>query len=142
MGDLPFTVYFNFETTRGDDIMKNPKKFVISYCQIFAFHPNLKLNQIVIFRSFQQNAEKVYSLDHFSHEYFTFFDAVTFSQMKDAATNVFINQKSTSLSELFSIDLKFTIETLTIWFNNSFKSKFLDSNDIQKQISVKENPLD
>ena len=65
MGDLPFTVYFDFETTTGDDIMNNPKMFVISYCQIYAFHPDLKLNKIVIFRSFQQNAEEIYSLDHF-----------------------------------------------------------------------------
>ena len=62
--------------------------------------------------------------------------------MKDAATNVLIKQKSTPLSELFSIELKFTIDTLTKWFNSTFKSKFLELNDIQKQIFVKENPLD
>ena len=62
--------------------------------------------------------------------------------MKDAATNVLIKQKSTPLSELFSIELKFTIDTLTKWFNITFKSKFLELNDIQKQIFVKENPLD
>ena len=29
-GDLPFTVYFDFETTTGDSIPRNPKMFVIS----------------------------------------------------------------------------------------------------------------
>ena len=113
MRDLPFTAYFDSEITTGDDIMNNPKIFVISYCQIYAFHPDLKLNKIVTFRSFQQNAEGIYRLDHFSQEHVRFFHAVTFSQMKDAATNVSIKQKSTSLSELFSIELKFTIDTLT-----------------------------
>ena len=119
--------------------MNDPKMFVISYCQIYVFHPDLKLSKIVIFRSFQQNAEEIYSLNHFSQEHVRFFDAVTFIQMKDAATNVLIKQKSTSLSELFSIELKFTIDTLTKWFNCTFKSKLLELNDIQKQIFVKEN---
>ena len=130
MEDLLFTVYFDFETTKGDDITNDPKMFVISYCQIYAFHPDLKLNEMVIFRSFQQNAEEIYSLDQISQEHVRFFDVVTFIQMKDAATNVLIKQKSTSLSELFSVELKFTIETLTKWFNSTFKSKFLELNDI------------
>ena len=112
MGDLPFTVYFDFETTTGDSILHDPKIFVISYCQIYAFHPDLKLDKIVIFRSFQQNTEEIYSLNHFSQEHIKHFDAVTFNQLKDAAINALVCQKSKSLSELFSVELKFTIGTL------------------------------
>ena len=36
--------------------------------------------------------------------------------MKDAATNVLVHQKSTLLSELFSVELKFTIDNLVKWF--------------------------
>ena len=90
MGDLPFTVYFDFEATTGDVIMNDTKMFVISYCQVHAFHPDLIVNKIVTFKSFQQNAEEICSLDHFSQEHVRFFDAVTFSQMRDAATNVLI----------------------------------------------------
>ena len=79
MGDLPFTVHFDFQTTTRGDVMNNPKKFISSYCQKYAFHPDLKLNIIVIFRSFQQNTEDIYNLDHFSQEHVTFFHAVTFS---------------------------------------------------------------
>ena len=79
MRDLPFTLYFGVETTMGGNIMKNPKMFFISYCQIYAFHPDLKLNKIVIFRSFQKNGEEIYNLDHFSQEDVRFFDVVTFS---------------------------------------------------------------
>ena len=66
MGDLPFTIYFGFEATTGDSILHDPKMFVMSYCQIYAFHPDLKLDKRVIFRSFQQNADEVHSLNHFS----------------------------------------------------------------------------
>ena len=34
------------------------------------------------------------------------------AQMKDAATKVFNREKTTALSELFTIELKFTIDTL------------------------------
>ena len=53
LGQVPFTVYFDFETTTGNAIFLDPKMFVVSYCQIYSFHPSLKLDKIVIFRSFQ-----------------------------------------------------------------------------------------
>ena len=47
----------------------------------------------------------------------------------------------TSQAELFSIELKFTIDTLNDWFSNIIKPKFLEISDIKKQIFVKENPI-
>ena len=52
-----------------------------------------------------------------------------------------VSQKSTSLFELFSFEFIFTIDILVKWFNDVFKSKFIELNEIQKQIFVKENPL-
>ena len=49
---LPFIVYFDFETTAGDRVVNNPKMFVITCCQICAFHPDVNLDRIVNFRSF------------------------------------------------------------------------------------------
>ena len=54
LGDVPFTVYFDFETTTGSLTFSDPKMYVISYCPIYAFHPSLNLDKIVILRSFQQ----------------------------------------------------------------------------------------
>lgn len=68
-----------------------------------------------------------------------FFDKVTFCQLKDASNAVFAREKSTSLSELFSVELKFAIETLTNRFKQTIK--FLELNDIKKQIFVKFNPI-
>ena len=45
---------------------------------MYSFHPNLKLDKIVIYRSLQQNSEEIYSLDHFYQEHVKFFHPVTF----------------------------------------------------------------
>ena len=50
-------------------------------------------------------------------------------------------EKSTSLTELFSGELKFAIDTLNNWFSNTIKTKFLDLDDIKKQRFIKENPI-
>ena len=73
LGDAPFTVYFDFETTTGDSVFFEPKMFVVSYCQMYSFHPSLNLEKIVIFRSFQQSAEEIYDLSHFRQEHVAFF---------------------------------------------------------------------
>lgn len=59
LGDVPFTVYFDFETTKCDFVFSNPKTFIVSYCQIYSFYQSLNLDEIVIFRSFQQNPENL-----------------------------------------------------------------------------------
>ena len=50
--------------------------------------------------------------------------------MKDAASAVLAHEKSTSLAELFSVELKFTINTLNDWFSRIIKPKFLKENPI------------
>ena len=32
LADVPFTVYFDFETTTGNTLFLDPKMFVVSYC--------------------------------------------------------------------------------------------------------------
>ena len=34
LGDLPFTVYYDFETTTGSVVFFDAKMFVVSYCHI------------------------------------------------------------------------------------------------------------
>ena len=51
--DLPFAVYFDFKMSAGSDLFQDKKMYVLSYCIIMAFHPNLDIERIVIFRSFQ-----------------------------------------------------------------------------------------
>ena len=85
---------------------------LISYYQIYDFHPALNLDKIVISRSFQQSAEEIYDLNHFRQEQFPYFDRVTFNQLKDAATSVLAREKPASLSQLFSVEVKLTVDIL------------------------------
>ena len=61
--------------------------------------------------------------------------------MKDAASAVLVREKSTSLAELFSVELKYTVDTLNEWFSKIIKPKFFELDDIKKQIFLKENPI-
>ena len=61
--------------------------------------------------------------------------------MKDAASAVLAREKSTSLAKLFSVELKFTVETLNEWFSRIIKPKFFETDDIKEQIYLKENPV-
>ena len=107
--------------------------FVVSYCQIYSFHPALGLDKIVIVRSFQQSTKELYDLSHFKQEHVVFFNKTTFFQLKDETSAVLAWEKSTSLAELFSVELKFTIDILNDWFFNVIKPKCFELNDIKKK---------
>ena len=54
-GDVSFVIYFDFETTAPSNNCLDPeqkKMFVVLYVMIVAFHPELKLDGIIIQRSF------------------------------------------------------------------------------------------
>ena len=82
MGDLHFSVYFDFETTTENALVFDLKIFVKSYCLIFSFNSALSFEKIVIFRNFQQSATELYNIGHFKQEHVQFFDQVTFRQLR------------------------------------------------------------
>ena len=86
----------------------------------------------MIFRSFQQTPEQIYNLSHFKNEHAAFFDKTTFYQLKDAPA-VLAREKLTYLSELFSVELKFTIDTLKAWFGKIIKPKLFEIDYAKKQ---------
>ena len=126
MGDVPFTVYFDYETTTGNAVFFDTKMFVVSYCMIVSFNKLLSFPKIVIYRSFDQNPNEIENISHFSDEYQPFFDLVTLNQLSDAARAVTRREKSTSLAEMFSIKLKFTVDTRKAWFEKIIKQRFVD----------------
>ena len=126
MDDVPFTVYFDFETTTGNAVSFDTKMFIVSYCMIVSFNKLLSFPKIVIYRSFDQNPNEIENISHFSDEYQPFFDLVTLNQLSDAARAVTRREKSTSLAEMFSIKLKFTVDTRKAWFEKIIKQRFVD----------------
>ena len=102
----------------------DPATYEISYFKIYSIHLSLGLDKVVVFRSFLRTPEQIYNLSHFKNEHAALFDKTTFYQLKDAASAVLAQEKSTFLGELFSVELKFTIDTLKVWFGKIIKPKF------------------
>ena len=94
LGDLPFTVYYDFETTTESVVFFYAKMYVESYCIIVAFHSELKIPKLVIFRSYDQNPNALISLTHFQALQYDFFNdpenynKITLKQLEDAAFSV------------------------------------------------------
>ena len=65
LGDLSFAIYYDFETTTGSVVFFDAKMYVVSYCMIIAFHPDLNLPQLYIYRSYDHFDEDLTSLHHF-----------------------------------------------------------------------------
>ena len=65
LGDLPFANCYDFETTTRSVTFFDAKMYVVSCCIIIAFHPELKLPRVVIYRSYDQNKNEISSLSHF-----------------------------------------------------------------------------
>ena len=70
-----------------------------------------------------------------------FSNKTTFYQLIDATSAVLACEKSTSLAQLFSVELKFTVDTVNDWFSRIIKPNFFETDDIKKQIYKKENPI-
>ena len=126
LGDVPFGIYYDFETTAGSIVFFDAKIFVVSYCMVAAFHPDLDLPRICIFRSYDQTHEQLTSLSLFEVLEYNFFadkehyNRSTFKQL-DAAFSVQNREKNTALAEMFSIELKFTVDCLKFWFQKNRK---------------------
>ena len=117
LGDIPFSIYYDFETTTDSVVFFDAKMFVVSYSMVVAFHPDLNIRRLVIFRSYDQGPNALISLTHFQALGYDFFDKpdnynkVTLKQLEDAAFSVQNREKNTALAEMFSIELKFTALT-------------------------------
>ena len=107
--------------------------YVISYCMIFAFHPKLKIEQIVIYRSFHQRQDELFDLSHLKQKMLQYTDYVMLNQLKDAGLTVHEKKSSLTLSEIFSLELKFTIDVLLKRFYTIYKTRFLALDMVTKQ---------
>ena len=127
IGDLLFALYYDFETTAGSVVFFDAKMYVVSYCIIVAFHPDLNIPRLYIYRSYDQDGEELTSLVHFETVQQNFFDQKenfnpkTLAQLRDAALAVENRKKKTALAEMFSVEPKFTVHSLKFWFNKNKK---------------------
>ena len=97
----------------------------------------------MIFRSYDQNQNALTSLSHFQALEFNFFEdpenfnKTTLKQLEAAAFSVQNREKNTALAEMFSIELKITVDCLKSWFSKKYK--VLDIEIDQKTEYIKKN---
>ena len=119
-GDVPFVIYFDFETTAPTDNCLDPeqkKMFVISYVMIVAFNPELNLDRIIIQRGFAHSVEQLTSLDYFTWEQITCIDQSLIKMLKDMAFEVSKRRCKNSIGQMFSNESALVKRTLLKWFN-------------------------
>ena len=87
-GDLPFCVYFDFEKIAPADNCLDPeqkKMFVVSYMMIVAFYPTLKLERVIIYRSFAHTLDQLSNINYLTREQIGFIDNYLVHMLKDCA---------------------------------------------------------
>ena len=90
-GDLPFALYFDFETIAPADNCFDPeqtKMFVVSYAFIVCFHPKLKIPKIIVQRSYAHSLNKLTSIDYLTIAQINFAYQKLVLQLRDAAFEV------------------------------------------------------
>ena len=142
--DMPFTAYIDFETTAPTDDCLDPennKMIAVSYVIIFAFHPDLNSNRIIIERSFGHSQSRLLSLNYLSAEQLRYADVTQIKQLRDCALSVARSKNNLSISEMFSTEIKFASECLLNWFNAKFKKENLQlSKEVKKKYEI-EHPI-
>ena len=127
-GDVPFTIYFDFETTSPTDSeYLNPeekKMFVMSYVIVVAFHPHFNFNRIVVQRSMCHPKEEMTSVNYLSREQFEFKPLELIKQLYDQALHVLKRTCENALAVMFGIELAFVKKTLLGWFNKKVAAPF------------------
>ena len=104
--------------------------FVVSYVMILAFHTALKLDRIMIYRSFAHSMKQLTTLDHFSREQITFIEphSINMHMAFEVSKRKCIN----SVGQMFSTEGALVKKTLLKWFNAKFKRQFDEIDPIQK----------
>ena len=144
-GDVPFTLFFDFETTSPTDAdYLNPedkKMFVVSYVIVVAFHPHFDFDRILIQRSVCHSKKELISINYLTREQFAFKTPELIKQLYDQAIVVSKRTNKNALGVMLGIELSFVKQTLLKWFNKKLSVPFkkLDQASIIKY--EQENPF-
>ena len=124
-GDIPITIYFNFETPAPTDFCYDPEQkemFVVSYVMILCFHPCLNLPKIIVERSCGHDVTKLNSIDYLTAEQMSFIDRNIVTQLSDAAALVVAKKCKNAVGQMFPVELFFLKDTILRWFSTKIKS--------------------
>ena len=96
--------------------------YAISYEIIFAFHPGLNIDRIIIGRNFGHLTEKLTSFNYLTREQLLFKNCTTPLQLRECAINVTPKNNPLAISEMLSTEVEFACGSLLRWFNKKLKT--------------------
>ena len=88
MGDLPFSIYFDFETTSGKKVYHfdgDATLYPVSYAFVVTFHPSLNIDKIFVVRSFNYTFEQLNDVGYLSSEMLPYCGPLTVRQLRNYA---------------------------------------------------------
>lgn len=94
IGNLPFAVHYDFETTTGSVVFFDAKMYVISYCIIVAFHPDLNLLHMFFYQAYDQSKNELEYMAHFSvvqDNFFNFKEYYNLKTLKQLSTKFYFS---------------------------------------------------
>ena len=144
-GEIPLTAHGDFETVAPSDDYQDPENksmFAVSYAIIFAFHPDLNFERVIIERSFGHSMKELLSLNYLTSEERQMLNKKTVLQLRVAALDVSKGKSKNAISVMFNIELKFTSDILLKWFSVKIKSKHIELDPFVKMAYSRENPID
>ena len=127
-GDLPFVMYFDFETTLPIDNIFDPEQkimFVVSYVLVVAFHQAPNLNRIIIQRSYSNSLEELTTIKYLNDDQMKFIDLQTLNQLKDIATDVSKRKAKNAVGQMFCVETVFVKKALLQWLIINLTCKIL-----------------
>ena len=145
-GDLPFSIYFDFETTSPTDanwVNPEEKKIIVMYYVIVvAFHLSLNLDRILIQRSYCHPQTEMISINYLTREQIQYRSVELIKQLYDQAIHVSKRNCKNTLAQMFCIEIAFVKKTLLSWFNKKFTARFKELTNDQKIHYKRQNPID
>ena len=143
-GDLPVVAYIDFETIAPTNCCFDPKQkkmFVVSYVIILAFHPKLKMDRVIIQRSFGHSLQQLTTIDYLTNDQMSFVNIKLMKQLKDFALEVNRKKCKNAIAQMFSIELCLVKKAIVVWFNKKIKSQHLEIDLLKKNKYEKDHPI-
>ena len=78
--------------------------FVVSYVMIVAFHPALKRDRIIVYRSFAHTLDQLSTISYLTREQMGFIDSYLIHMLRDCASKVSRRQCKNSVGQMFSVE--------------------------------------
>ena len=142
LGGLPFSIYFDLETTAGKKVCnfdEDATLHPISYAVVIAFHPALNIEKMSVVRSFNHTFQQLNDVSYLKDEMLPVIDRITTRQLRGCAAAVFTKKQKYSLIEVFSCELKFVINLL--WLAEKIFNRYKDLDMLTKQRFKRQNPI-